>query len=180
MSTIKPYTKVKKFPSVIKLKPWNTDHYHTFKQAEASMIVEEILPGFQIELPIEFANMETIVEIKKSASILEKKDNWDGEGSKGYTKTTLVNAINFLVRYTKWVWEEKTYAIPSPKILPGNDGGIYLYWKKPNYDLLITIPEAPNKTALFYGDDKSEELYEGKFNIEKNNPGIFLSLLQLD
>lgn len=139
-----------------------------------------ILNNFTIELPVDFKDCEMIKEIEKSVRILDYKNNWDGEGSKSYKKETFINAISFLVKYTNWIWDEKVYAIPSPKILPGPNGSIDIYWKKNNFDLLVTISEHPSTTAFFYGDDKSDEIYEGRFNIKKNNPGIFLSLLTID
>jgi hypothetical protein len=138
-----------------------------------------IFHNFDIELPIEFKDCEIVKEIQKSTKILKLKDDWDGEGSKSYKPSTLKTAILFIVRYATWIWEEKLYAIPTPKILAGPDGAIDIYWKREDFDLLITIPEG-TKVAHFYGDDKKDEIIEGRFNIEKYNQGIFLSLLKLN
>lgn len=117
-------------------------------------------------------------EIEHSKSILKLKDNWDEEGAKGYKKQTYLQAINFLVRFAKWVKEECSTVIDTPKILPANNGCISLYWKRLNYDLLITIPEYPNTVATFYGDDKGKTKIEGEFPLENHERGVFLCLLE--
>lgn len=139
----------------------------------------EVINGFEIELPNEFYGGEMVSAIQKSTKIVNLKDNWNGLGSKGYKKETFMNAINFLIRYTNWIWDDRLYAIPAPKILAGSDGAIDIYWKSKNFDLLITIPEHPKNVAYFYGDDKNDEKYEGQFDFRKDNPGVFLSLFNI-
>lgn len=146
-----------------------------------------LFDGFKVEFKEEFKEKDPIVqEIKKSVEILKLKNNWDGEGSKRYSKETLKNALGFLVNYVNWIWDEKGTCIPSPRILPGPDGSIDLFWKRNNYDLLINIPESPNTTANFYGDNNIKshntrvKKIKGEFSLEENDMGIFMSLLSLD
>lgn len=159
---------------------WQTSHYGFFENVKEELFSLKVLQDFEIKLPIEFREHELVKAIQKSTKIISYSNNWDGEGSKGYSKTTYVNAISFLVKYVKWVWDEKIYALPTPKILPGSNGSIDLYWKKNSYDLIITIPEAPNLVAHYYGDDKKDRVCEGTFRFQEDNEGMFLSLLCLD
>ena len=61
--------------------------------------------------------------LKRKISWTEK-DNWDDEGSEAYSKETFSLAINFAIKYSKAIWEEKFVLIDAPKILPGPDGRI--------------------------------------------------------
>ncbi|MCX6234784.1 MAG: hypothetical protein NT175_08680 [Bacteroidetes bacterium] len=121
---------------------------------------------------------ELIEKIQSSKFILELKDNWDDEDSKGYSEKTYVNAINFFKRYAQWIWDERGVIIDTPNILPSNEGSIDLFWSKMEYDLLINIPAYPNNVARFYGDNKKDSKIEGEFPLNSYNQGIFLSLLQ--
>jgi len=71
--------------------------------------------------------------VKKSEYILEIEDNWDGEGSPGYSESTWKKAINFIYLYAEEIWNKLNINISPPDILPGPEGSIDLHWKEDNY-----------------------------------------------
>jgi len=115
----------------------------------------------------------------KSNELLLLENDWDEAGAVRIEEGTLVQAIKFLIRYAEWVDERTSIIIKSPIIGPLADGSIDLYWTHEKVDFVINIPADPNKIASFYGDNQEGLYIEGKFNIEKDNPGMLLTMINL-
>ena len=118
--------------------------------------------------------------LENSRSLLDLKDNWDGEGSAGYTKSTWTRARDFLFRHAFRFFRSQKKCFDPPEILPGPNGSIDLHWKTDARELLINVPARPEDTIAYYGDDEAEgteNAIRGK-NIESSkDPGwIFLWL----
>ncbi len=130
------------------------------------------------ELPLKLH--EIYREIEKSKYVLDLEDDWDDEGSITYKPATWIRAVKFIADYAKWVLEEASIVLSTPRISPGPNGSIDVLWKNNNFRLLINIPEDRQKQASFYGDDYGQEVIEGTFNPAKINQGILLSLLSMN
>lgn len=117
--------------------------------------------------------------ILESRELLLLKDDWDDEGAIRIEEKTLVQAIKFLIRYAEWVEEKSGLIVKSPMIGPLSDGSIDLYWTHKKVDFVINIPVYPDKIASFYGDNQEGLYIEGKFNLEKDNPGMLLTMINL-
>jgi|GEM_PF-2195146 len=151
------------------------DHIHLWsKKSDAVKIV--VSENYSIEVKSVFA--EFIAKVVESRYIVDLKDNWDDNHSRGYSDKTFYNAVNFFNKYANWILAERGTVIEPPDILPSNDGSIDLFWNKKSYDLLINIPSSPSELVKFYGDNKKESKIEGSFILDSFNQGIFLSLLQ--
>jgi len=124
---------------------------------------EHIQPkGYEIESQ-RISDLEHIAKaIEKSRMILELKNNWDREGSKGYSYDTWERATSFLYRNAR-LWNSLGVTIDAPTILPGQDGSIDIYWKTKKYELLINIPAKPDKEADYYGDNYGKLVAKGTF-----------------
>jgi len=85
--------------------------------------------------------------MRRSLSIAELEDDWDGEGSPGYSSGTLNRALEFLMRNIGVL-------APPPQINPGDKGSIDLYWEDENRYLLINFPPG-NEEPSYYGEDQS-------------------------
>ncbi|MEJ7684313.1 MAG: hypothetical protein WKG06_41980 [Segetibacter sp.] len=105
------------------------------------------------------------------------KDDWDDQGSKGYSKETFCQACSFIVKYFTWVWDEFRIIPDAPELLPGPNGSIDILWQNDKYELLVNCKEAPDNIATFYGDDKNKTKIEGEFEMLNPNLGVFLCLL---
>jgi hypothetical protein len=92
-------------------------------------------------------------EIERSRSMLELPDDWDEQGSPGYTEATWRRAVGFLVESASRFWSESGRAVSAPRIRKGPDGSIDLDWRSPGRELLVNIPAAPTEPATYYGDD---------------------------
>jgi hypothetical protein len=120
--------------------------------------------------------------INKSRSLLELKDNWDGEGSVGYAEATWLRARNFLMRNAVRLYQSQKKSFDPPEFEPGPNGSIDLHWKTDARELLVNVPADPQETISYYGDDRvedTENAIRGK-NIEgsTNTEWIFLWLTQ--
>lgn len=105
---------------------------------------------FQTESP---SNIELKAEIAQAKRILRLEDDWDGEGSLGYSEDTFNRATAFLTRHVKGLWERWGIRLPIPRIGPGPDGSIDLHWKLPSRELLVNISADANEVPTFYGDN---------------------------
>jgi hypothetical protein len=104
--------------------------------------------------------------IQSSKWILDLKDDWDNEGSEGYSVETWERAIELLLRMSDLLEEESfRNPIPMPKINPANKGSIDLFWDLDDCSMLINIPSKEG-FATYYGEHKEKEIMSGKF--EKN------------
>lgn len=92
-------------------------------------------------------------EIERSRSLLDLEDDWDGEGSPGYTEQTWRRAVDLLVRVATDAWRHWRVAVDAVDVVPGAAGGIGLEWRAPAHELLVRIPADPTADAPYYGDD---------------------------
>jgi hypothetical protein len=106
--------------------------------------------------------------IESSRKILDLKDGWDGEGSRGYDEATWDRTIAFVWNYARRLRSQHGVRIPAPKILPGPAGSIDLHWQETDFELLVNIPANSQERAEFYGDD-----YGGIFIKGAINPAVF-------
>ncbi len=93
--------------------------------------------------------------IDESRKLMDLPDNWDDEGSPPYSERTWRRATEFLRNHALWLWERHETVLEVPQILPGPNGGIDLYWKNENAELLLNIPADPAQPLTCYGDSKS-------------------------
>ncbi len=102
-------------------------------------------------------------------AILDLKDNWDGEGAKGYRAETWGRAVEFVKNLSYQTWKRTQKILPTPDILPGPDGSIDVHWKTPKMDLLLNVPEDESEPATFSCDDYKENSSKGTFNLKQMN-----------
>jgi hypothetical protein len=123
-------------------------------------------------------SLDHILEaIRESRKILSLKDDWDTEGSPGYSEKIWKRATNFLLGHARKLMERYAVRIPAPSILPGPDGSIDLHWKTQDYELLVNIPANNSEQASFYGDDKNRGFIKGNLDPATFNKGLLTWLM---
>jgi hypothetical protein len=127
-------------------------------------------------------NEDELVNIKEAlasakVSLLGLQQDWDGEGSPGYSEETCDRMSKFLLNHSKQLAAAYGVKTPIPKILPGPNGSIDLLWKSDDYELLLNIPADSQSPASFYGDDKGNLCIKGKLAPDKINQGILQWLM---
>lgn len=110
-----------------------------------------------------------LLSILKNARIhiLSLHDNWDGDGSKGYTETLWQRAEDMLIRLTQRFTTNYQLPLPIPEILPGPDSSIDIHWKNEKFELLINIPEDTDESVCLYARDFDKTEIEAAVSIEK-------------
>ncbi len=103
-------------------------------------------------IPFELGNIQSAIQ--EAQTILELKDDWDGEGSLEYAASTLERANEFLLGNALGLWRSQRLHIPAPVIGPGPDGSIDIHWQLATRTLLVNVPADVNKPATFYGSDR--------------------------
>jgi len=124
----------------------------------------------------ELANLKEALASAK-ALLLGLQQDWDGEGSPGYSEETCERMSNFLLNHSKQLAAACGIEAPIPKILPGPNGSIDLLWKSDDYELLLNIPADLQSPASFYGDDQGNLCIKGKLDPDKINQGILQWLM---
>ena len=64
------------------------------------------------------SNIELKAEIEQAKRILGLEDDWDGEGSPGYSEDTFNRAIAFLTRHVEGTLEKVGHSFANPKDWP--------------------------------------------------------------
>jgi len=107
-------------------------------------------------------------EINSSKNhILSLKDNWDGEGSKGFKEETLNMAIIFLKGLVEQFFNNSGFVLQTPNILPVGDLSIDIHWRTEEMELTINFSEECIDRPSFYGVDKDGNEIQGIMSIEK-------------
>lgn len=104
--------------------------------------------------------------ILKSKYILELKDDWDDEGSVGYTIDSLISAIDFVLKFNNWIVSISRGTLYTPKFHHGPKGTIDIEWSENNFRLFVNIDKINNK-GTFYSDTSFMQSTEGEFKLDK-------------
>ena len=116
--------------------------------------------------------------IESANHLLKLGDNWDGEGSPGYKADTLLRAANFLREQDDLLDKICGMSVPIPRIDPGPDGSIDLFWKESTWELLVNISPEQTQPASFYGEDADGQVIKGTLKASESNLGLILWLMQ--
>jgi hypothetical protein len=116
--------------------------------------------------------------ITKSRKMLDWADDWDGEGSVGYSEATWNRARDFILHNASRLWRICLVIISTPRISPGPDGSIDIHWKTGESELLINIPVDLSEPATYYGDNKAGQIVKGNLDTQANNQWLLMWLMQ--
>jgi hypothetical protein len=110
--------------------------------------------------------------IDSSRSILKLEEDWDDQGSSGYSEPTWQRAADFVVGQAAFAERIAGRDLPVPDILPGAKGSIDLHWKTSKFELLVNIPQNASQPATFYGDDYGTHSFKGSFDPADPPPSL--------
>lgn len=100
--------------------------------------------------------------IRKGRFLLTLGQNWDDEGSPGYSHETFRRVEGFLVTQFERL-KNRGRMMRLPSIQPGPDGSIDLHWKFVDWELLVNVPSDPGSPLNYYGDDYKQTTMKGTF-----------------
>lgn len=108
--------------------------------------------------------------------ILALEDDWDGEGSAGYSQCVVDRAREFVTRSALETFGKSSVLIPAPRLLPGPDGSVDVHWKTDQWELLVNIPKELDSPAEFYGDDYGSLQIKGRRQVDELTTAISMWL----
>ena len=114
-----------------------------------------------------------LLELESEVRNLTKlEDNWDGEGSAGYSVDVCERAVQFVKRHVEWMRKTLGRVPELPSIDPGPGSSIDVHWQTDKLELLVNIPKDPTEKATYYGDDYADFSFKGAFNPDEINRTI--------
>lgn len=129
-----------------------------------------ITPSEGANTPSYLRELNSVID--KSRRLVDLGDDWDDEGALAIAERTWERATGFLKRQAERLWSEASRLLPVPDIMPVPNGSIDLHWETDEYELLINVPDDPNKPASFYGDHYDEIQIRGTLDPDSDHPGV--------
>lgn len=133
----------------------------------------EVIGG--VDIPPELDYLVGVIQ--ESRKILTLGEDWDGEGSPGYSEQTWERAVRLLVNSALNFQKERANRVPAPAIHHGPEGGIDLYWSTPTRRLLVNVPADPGNVATYYGSDDRTEV-KGRLDMPRTDLWLMVWLTQ--
>lgn len=118
--------------------------------------------------------------INRSRAMLELEDDWDGEGSPGYTEETWRRAVEIAVESAHGFLELGEQPPPSPAISTGPDGSVDVLWRLGTKKLMINVPTGIDEPITCHGfdPDNPRSTTEGVVEPNKRNTWVLDWLTQ--
>lgn len=114
----------------------------------------------------DFINILDII-INDSLYIVELKDNWNDEGSIGYTEETYQNALEFIIIYLYNI-ENITDKFEIPYMFHSLTGGIDFDWDNDCYSFLIRCDKDIKLISFYYQNYLNNKEYIEGIIIREN------------
>ena len=107
--------------------------------------------------------------ISKSQAILSLDNDWDDDGADATNLSTYLKAINFVVNYSKFIFESLRVVIDYPDIDILRDGSIGVFWETKKATFLIIFKKNVNRYSYLFGNNKIDGI---PFKYAIDNQGI--------
>jgi hypothetical protein len=118
--------------------------------------------------------------VRASRSVLDLKDDWDGEGSPSYDEAVWERAGRFVLNNALQLWRESGRVIRPPDIFPGPDGSVDLLWESGEATLLVNVPPQPDMPVKWFGSLKDgTESTKGTMDASGKNLRLMTWLVEL-
>lgn len=114
--------------------------------------------------------------INESKYILELGDDFDGEGSIGYSVETWTRAILFISKQFNYFFKKFNIILPSPKIFHGPDGSIDMLWKQNEKIVLLNFPFNEIEKITFSASNANGDNVKGYLMADSNSDSLLFSI----
>ncbi len=102
------------------------------------------------------------------------QDDWDGQGSKGFSEELWQRVIDFLLIIYIRLYKEELHA-PFPLVLPNTDGSLDIDWETETFELLINFSPDPEELVHMYGEKIGSPKHEFDVRINRELAGLVVS-----
>lgn len=117
-----------------------------------------------LNIPTSIRELENV--FTEGKYILNLKDDWDDDGSVGYTQESWEAASHFIINFNKWVKGIFSGSLYLPKMSHGPKGTIDIIWQEDNFRLFVNVDFVNNK-GTFYSDTPKKQFSEGEFQLDE-------------
>jgi len=107
-----------------------------------------------------------------SSRLTSLGDDFDGEGSKGYSEEVVQRAGDFVRSQAVELWDRQRVLLELPDLGAGREGSVDVHWRTAKCELLVNIPASRLMPASFYGDNYDRLKVRGTIDIGKPNLGL--------
>lgn len=113
--------------------------------------------GNKYDIPVRLKHIAQQIEDAKV--ILEYKDDWDDEGAMATDINTFEKAVNFVVQYSVFVYNNYATILKEPYIDILRDGSVSVHWEAAeNAQLLIVFKKDKNELAYYYAEQGDRKI----------------------
>lgn len=98
--------------------------------------------------------------IERSRAMVELEDDWDGEGSLGYSEATWHRAVSFAVESARGFVSDGWVPPPAPAISKGPDGSVDVLWRQGTKKFMLNVPSEPGEPVTYHGFDAENDRRE--------------------
>jgi hypothetical protein len=117
--------------------------------------------------------------IRDAQALTRLEDNWDGEGSKGFSLGTWQRVEHFLLKHANVAETTFHVALPVPRINPADEGSFDVFWKLSERHLLVNFPGDANSPITYYGQTShGDNTIAGRTTPDQPRPDLIAWLIQ--
>ena len=106
-----------------------------------------------VEAPLatDHDDISSVIRAARELTVLE--DNWDKEGSQGYSLNTWKRVKRFVMRQAVLSESLLRATLPVPAINPADQGSIDVFWQLSDRQLLVNFPADETAPITYYGQN---------------------------
>jgi hypothetical protein len=93
--------------------------------------------------------------VQSARSLTELGENWDGEGSQGYSLNTWRRVKKFMLTHALVSQSLFRSTLPVPVINPADRGSLDVFWRLSDRQLLVNFPADKTAPITYYGQNNA-------------------------
>jgi len=93
--------------------------------------------------------------VQSARELTELGENWDGEGSRGYSLNTWKRVKRFVLRQAALSESLLRATLPVPAINPADQASLDVFWQLSDRQLLVNFPADENAPITYYGQNSA-------------------------
>ncbi len=160
-------------PEIVEFADWPTskpsDSFSNFSSGE-----DRIMRHLSLWDPPEKASIPVVqfsprrrdgirTAVQSARALTELGENWDGEGSQGYSLNTWRRVKKFMVTHAFVSQSLFRATLPVPAINPADQGSMDVFWRLNDRQLLVNFPAEETAPITYYGqNDRGDNTISGR------------------
>jgi hypothetical protein len=117
--------------------------------------------------------------IREARELTRLEDDWDGEGSKGFSLSTWQRVEHFLLKHANIAETRFDAMLPTPLINPADEGSLDVFWKLASRHLLVNFPAEEGAPITYYGQNThGDNTIAGRTTAHEQRPDLIAWLIQ--